>query len=94
MASITCAQGHTHRSVAEVRDCHAEAAYWAEVESNPDPDEDGFDAYVRHLENAGFAEAELERQIETERGIISFSDAWDLADPSRVTARQEARAAG
>jgi len=87
MASITCAQGHTHRSVDEVRNCHAEAAYWAQAEASYNPDEDGSDAYVRHLENAGYDEAYAERQWEDARGVVQFSDAWDLADPSRIAAR-------
>jgi hypothetical protein len=45
-------------------------------------------AYERYLEDQGSDEARLQDQIEAERGVISFSDAWDLADPSRVTQRE------
>ena len=42
----------------------------------PIEDEDGQLAYLRHLENRGWEEAEGERQWEAERGVESFADAY------------------
>ena len=41
----------------------------------PIEDEDGQLAYIRHLENKGWDEAEGHRRWEEERGIESFADA-------------------
>jgi hypothetical protein len=60
-----------HASVDDVRDCYA-GRY----------DDDGAaaaeQAYERHLENAGSAEAQSQRDWEDRNGVIQFSDAyWD-----------------
>jgi len=41
----------------------------------PIEDEDGQLAYIRHLENKGWDEAEGHRRWEEERGVESFADA-------------------
>ncbi len=41
----------------------------------PIEDEDGQLAYIRHLEDKGWAEAEGHRRWEEERGVESFADA-------------------
>ena len=42
----------------------------------PIADEDGSQAYIRHLENKGWEEAEGFRQWEEARGVESFTDAF------------------
>ena len=42
----------------------------------PIEDEDGSQAYIRHLENKGWDEAEGHRRWEEERGVESFADAF------------------
>ena len=78
-----------HLDVAEVRACFEAGAHgiesleeadlrrdaWADsYEADPDA------AYERHLENAGWADYELERQMDAQRGVVSFEDAWDASD--------------
>lgn len=36
-------------------------------------------AWLRHAENAGWEDSEMERQIEAERGVIPFSDAYAMS---------------
>gem|GEM_PF-4963487 len=36
-------------------------------------------AWLRHAENAGWEDSEMERQIEAERGVIQFSDAYAMS---------------
>jgi hypothetical protein len=50
------------------------------IEATYVPDEDGSEAYVRHLEMAGYDEARFEEQMETARGVVSFADAMREAD--------------
>ena len=47
---------------------------WHEHEP-PIEDEDGQIAYIRHLENQGWAEAEDHRRWEENRGVVQFDDA-------------------
>lgn len=62
-----------------------------------DEDDDGAAAaemaYERYLEDRGSDEARLQDQVEAERGVISFSDAWDMACPERIAEREAEEAA-
>lgn len=44
------------------------------------------DAWLRHAENAGWQETALEEQIENERGVIQFADAFKMALTGRAWA--------
>ena len=50
------------------------AGDWVQIE-----DEDGQIAYIRHLENQGWAEAEGHRRWEEDRGVVQFADAYAQA---------------
>jgi hypothetical protein len=82
MASIICGNcKQIHASVAEVAECYAETEYnIAEARAEAYAES----AWLRAAESAGAGEAELERRIEIERGVLSFSDAYDLACPERA----------
>ena len=73
-----------HRDASEVKDCYAgrfddDGAYEAEM------------AYERHLENAGWAEAQAQRDWEDRNGVIQFGDAMRAAERESgwATAAQE-----
>ncbi len=51
-----------------------EAERWAE------------NAWLRHAENAGWQEALLAEQIENERGVVQFADAFKMALTGRAWA--------
>jgi hypothetical protein len=92
MASISCQWGHTHDSVDAVKDCH----YWNTMDEDTAiaealAEQRAENSYVQHMENVGWAEAALDRRMEDARGVVQFSDAWDLADPSRIADREAAR---
>lgn len=53
--------------------------------------DDSFDpdaAYERHLEDAGWEEAEKERRFESDLGVLDFQAAWCLADPTHIPASE------
>jgi hypothetical protein len=66
--------------------------YTLSVVAFPEDDDNGAaaaeQAYERYLEDRGANEARLQDDMEARSGVISFSDAWDLADPSRIAERE------
>src|SRR3982751_1911675 len=71
-----------HSNVAAVKDCYAGPDY-------NDGAAAAEQAYERHLEDRGYDEARFQDEMEARNGVISFSQAWDLADSSRVADRQD-----
>ena len=65
-----------HHHIDPANGAEGETFDWHEP---PIEDEDGQIAYIRHLENQGWAEAEGHRRWEEDRGVVQFADAYAQA---------------
>ena len=84
---------HHHASTAEVRQCFTsefglsslEEDEQHAIEAEVDPDQ----AYERHLENAGWAEARAQEEHEAAMGVVSFEEAFASAMGHGVARRAD-----
>lgn len=83
---VRCGQCQAHHANADtVRECYRiTAAQEATVRAEQAAEL----AYERHLEDRGYWDARAQDDYEERHGVISFSDAWDMACPERITERE------
>lgn len=59
----------------------------ADIEAQAKAEYEAEHAWLRHAEAGDPAEIEMERDMDSKRGVVSFEDAWDAADPVHAAGR-------